>query len=47
MDAVTALTEVMTEVAIAELPDEDQPQAILNGLNDRGWILVDTFEGAR
>jgi hypothetical protein len=47
VDAVTVLAEVMTEVAIAELPDEDVPQAILDGLNDRGWILVDTFDGAR
>jgi hypothetical protein len=40
VNAETVLAEVMTEVAIAELPTEDQPRAILEGLRERGWTVA-------
>lgn len=37
----TVLAEVMTEVAIAELEDEDVPAAIIAGLRERGYVIAD------
>lgn len=38
--AETVLADVLTEIAIAALPNEDVPAALLEGLNSRGWTLT-------
>lgn len=40
-DVETALAEVMTEISIADVPDDEVPAEIIAGLREQGYMIVD------
>lgn len=40
-DVESVLAEVMTEIAVAGIPDEEVPAEIIEGLREQGYMIVE------